>query len=172
MNVITTRFYKTPYGELVLGALNDRLCLCDWRYRKLRGPIDARIALQLQAAYAPGDAPVLDETQRQLDQYFRAERTQFDLPLQFAGSAFQIRVWEELLRVEYGQTATYLALAEGLGNRNAVRAVAGANGANAIAIIVPCHRIIGNGGELVGYAGGLRAKEKLLALETGLFTLK
>jgi methylated-DNA-[protein]-cysteine S-methyltransferase len=172
MNVITTRYFKTPYGELVLGALKDRLCLCDWRYRKQRGPIDARISRQLQAAFAPGDAPVLDETQHQLDQYFRAERTQFDLPLQFAGSAFQLSVWEELLRVGYGQTATYLALAEGLGNRNAVRAVAGANGANAIAIIVPCHRIIGSGGELVGYAGGLRAKQKLLALETGLFTLQ
>jgi len=76
------------------------------------------------------------------------------------------------LDVAYGDTASYLVLSEKMGNKNAVRAVASANGANAIAIIVPCHRIIGSNGELVGYAGGLKAKEKLLALECGLFALR
>lgn len=156
----------------MLGAFNDKLCLCDWRYRKMRSVIDGRISRGLNADFIESDAPVLRETQRQLDAYFRAERKQFDLPLLMVGSDFQKRVWDGLLNVAYGDTASYLVLAERMGNKNAVRAVASANGANAIAIIVPCHRIIGSSGELVGYAGGLKAKEKLLALECGLFALR
>jgi methylated-DNA-[protein]-cysteine S-methyltransferase len=156
----------------VIGAFNDKLCLCDWRYRKMRSVVDGRISRGLDAEFIEGDAPVLRETKRQLDEYFRAERKQFELPLLMVGSDFQKRVWNELLNVAYGDTASYLVLAERMGNKNAVRAVASANGANAIAIIVPCHRITGSNGELVGYAGGLKAKEKLLALECGLFALR
>lgn len=154
-----------------MGASGDKLCLCDWRYRKMRSAVDGRISRGLNAEFTESDAPVLDETKRQLDEYFRAERKQFDLPLLMVGSDFQKRVWDELLNVAYGDTASYLVLAERMRNKNAVRAVASANGANALAIIVPCHRIIGSNGELVGYAGGLKAKEKLLALECGLFAL-
>ncbi len=85
------------------------------------------------------------------------------------GTAFQKHVWHELLQVPYGTTSSYLQLAEKIGNQRAVRAVAGANGANAISILIPCHRIIGSSGELVGYAGGLRAKKNLLKLENSLF---
>ena len=157
---------------MVLGSFDDKLCLCDWRYRKMRSVIDGRISRGLNAEFIESDAPVLRETKRQLDEYFRAERKRFELPLLMVGSDFQKSVWDELLNVEYGETASYLGLAERMGNKNAVRAVAGANGANAISIIVPCHRIIGGKGELVGYAGGLKAKEKLLALECGLFALR
>jgi methylated-DNA-[protein]-cysteine S-methyltransferase len=153
----------------VLGAFDDKLCLCDWRYRKMRSVIDSRISRGLNADFIESDLPVLGETKRQLDEYFRAGRKQFDLPMLMVGSDFQKRVWDELLNVAYGDTASYLVLADRMGNKNAVRAVASANGANAIAIIVPCHRIIGSNGELVGYAGGLKAKEKLLSLEGGLF---
>jgi methylated-DNA-[protein]-cysteine S-methyltransferase len=156
----------------VIGAINDKLCLCDWRYRKMRSVVDGRISRGLNAEFIECDAPVLSETKRQLDEYFRAERKQFELPLLMVGSDFQKRVWNELSNVAYGDTASYLMLSERMGNKNAVRAVASANGANAIAIIVPCHRIIGSNGELVGYAGGLKAKEKLLALESGLFALR
>jgi methylated-DNA-[protein]-cysteine S-methyltransferase len=138
----------------------------------MRSAVDGRISRGLNAEFIESDAPVLGETKRQLDEYFRAERMQFELPLLMVGSDFQKRVWDELLNVGYGETASYLGLAERMGGKNAVRAVAGANGANAIAIIVPCHRIIGGKGELVGYAGGLKAKEKLLALECGLFALR
>lgn len=138
----------------------------------MRSVVDGRISRGLNAEFIEGDAPVLSETKRQLDEYFRAERKQFELPLLMVGSDFQKRVWNELLNVAYGDTASYLVLAERMGNKNAVRAVASANGANAIAIIVPCHRITGSNGELVGYAGGLKAKEKLLALECGLFALR
>jgi methylated-DNA-[protein]-cysteine S-methyltransferase len=157
---------------LVLGSFDDKLCLCDWHYRKMRSAVDGRISRGLNAEFIESDATVLRETKRQLDEYFRAERKRFELPLLMVGSDFQKRVWDELLNVEYGETASYLGLAERMGNKNAVRAVAGANGANAISIIVPCHRIIGGKGELVGYAGGLKAKEKLLALECGLFALR
>jgi methylated-DNA-[protein]-cysteine S-methyltransferase len=138
----------------------------------MRSAVDGRISRGLNAEFIESDAPLLRETKRQLDEYFRAERKRFELPLLMVGSDFQKSVWDELLNVEYGETASYLGLAERMGNKNAVRAVAGANGANAISIIVPCHRIIGGKGELVGYAGGLNAKEKLLALECGLFALR
>ncbi len=156
---------------MVLGSFDDKLCLCDWRYRKMRSAVDARISRGLNAEFIESDATVLRETKRQLDEYFRAERKRFELPLLMVGSDFQKSVWDELLKIGYGETSSYLGLAERMGNKNAVRAVAGANGANAISIIVPCHRIIGGKGELVGYAGGLKAKEKLLALECGLFAL-
>ena len=156
---------------MVLGSFEDKLCLCDWRYRKMRSAVDGRISRGLNAEFIESDATVLRETKRQLDEYFRAERKRFELPLLMVGSDFQKSVWDELLKIGYGETSSYLGLAERMGNKNAVRAVAGANGANAISIIVPCHRIIGGKGELVGYAGGLKAKEKLLALECGLFAL-
>jgi methylated-DNA-[protein]-cysteine S-methyltransferase len=138
----------------------------------MRSAVDARISRGLNAEFVEGDAPVLDETKRQLDAYFRVERKEFDLPLLLVGTDFQKRVWHELLKVGYGETSSYLGLAGNMGDKNAVRAVASANGANAISIIIPCHRIDGSKGELVGYAGGLKAKEKLLALECGLFALR
>ena len=138
----------------------------------MRSAVDGRISRSLNADFVEGDAPVLDETKRQLGEYFRAERKGFDLPLLLVGTDFQKRVWDELIKVDYGRTSSYIELAERMGNKNAVRAVASANGANAISIIVPCHRIVGSKGELVGYAGGLKTKEKLLALECGLFALR
>jgi len=91
----------------------------------------------------------------------------FDIPLRLAGSEFQQKVWQALLQIPFGKTATYLGLSNKLQNPKAIRAVAAANGANAISIMVPCHRIIGSSGELIGYAGGLKAKQQLLELESG-----
>jgi methylated-DNA-[protein]-cysteine S-methyltransferase len=165
MEQIDIQYFKTPVGELVLGSFGAELCLADWRYRRMREAVDKRLLTGLRATYHERDSPVLAETRRQLEQYFARERQTFDLPLRLVGTEFQQQVWQALLGVGYGSTSTYLGLAEALGNRDAIRAVAAANGANAISIIVPCHRIIGSGGELVGYAGGLPAKQKLLALE-------
>lgn len=165
MNHIYLQHYKTPYGELSLGAFNDQLCLCDWRYRKKRNSIDSRIVRYLKANFVELDHPILELTRLQLEQYFTSEREIFEIPLLFAGTDFQKSIWNELLKVSYGETSTYLDLAISFGNQNAVRAVANANGANAISIIVPCHRIIGSNGQLVGYAGGLKAKQALLSLE-------
>jgi len=99
------------------------------------------------------------------EEYFASKRTQFEIPLLLLGTDFQKLVWNALIEVPYGETASYLELAKSISKPKAVRAVATANGANAISILVPCHRIIGSNGDLVGYAGGLSTKKKLLELE-------
>lgn len=165
MPTILVHNFKTPVGELLLGAFEGDLCLADWRYRRMRTTIDRRIQKGLGANYEEGNTEVIEQTIRQLDDYFAGERSTFDIPLRLLGTTFQRRVWEALIQVPYGTTASYADLADKVADKSAVRAVAAANGANAISIIVPCHRIIGSSGELVGYAGGLPAKKKLLQLE-------
>ena len=157
--------FRTGSGELLLGSFEDRLCLCDWRYRRMRSTVDARIQRGLNARYEEGSSPVIEATMVQLNEYFNGDRTVFDLPLRLVGTDFQQRVWKALLAMPYGVTGTYTSLTAEVAGPTAIRAVASANGANAISIIVPCHRIIGSSGELVGYAGGLAAKKKLLELE-------
>lgn len=170
MKQIEIQYFKTSCGELILGSYDDKLCLCDWRYRKMRSAIDNRITGRLNAEYVEKHNQTLANTMSQLDEYFRLERDEFDLPLLLVGTEFQKQVWRQLIQVSFGDTSTYLSLAQGIGNKNAVRAVANANGANALSIIVPCHRIIGSDGQLVGYAGGLETKRKLLTLEQDMFS--
>ena len=110
--------------------------------------------------------PVLDECVRQLDEYFNKGRREFDLPLAPGGTPFQQKVWEQLQTVSYGHTASYLDIAKKLGDTNATRAVGLANGKNPIAVIIPCHRIVGTDGSLTGYAGGLKRKKWLLEHES------
>jgi methylated-DNA-[protein]-cysteine S-methyltransferase len=114
---------------------------------------------------AETDEPVLAEAVRQLEEYFAGRRTTFDLPLAPQGSGFQQRVWTALREIPYGETISYGELAGSLGLVNGARAVGAANGQNPIAIVVPCHRVIGANGRLVGYAGGLDRKQTLLGLE-------
>ncbi len=166
---INIQCFDTPYGELMLGSHNQQLCLCDWRYRNKRDAIDARLKKGLNAEFVETDDDVLQKTRWQLDEYFKHTRKVFDIPLLMVGSTFQKKVWNSLLKVPFGETSSYQQLAETIGNRHAVRAVASANGANAISIIIPCHRIIGSNGKLTGYAGGLKAKADLLRLEFDLF---
>lgn len=109
--------------------------------------------------------PLLKEVVRQLEEYFAKKRQTFDLPLNPSGTAFQQKVWAALQEIPYGCTAAYKDIAIRTGNPKACRAVGMANNKNPIAIIIPCHRIIGRGGNLVGYAGGLHVKQKLLELE-------
>ena len=115
-------------------------------------------------AQAP-EPPVVREAFRQLEAYFAGALTTFDLPLNPAGTPFMLRVWEALCRVPYGSPASYKAIAEAVGNPRACRAVGLANNRNPLPIVVPCHRIVGSNGSLVGYAGGLGMKERLLELE-------
>lgn len=165
MEKIIINYFKTDFGELLLGSYEDKLCICDWKYRKMRTTIDNRIQNGLNSEYLIGNTEIIETTKIQLDEYFSGKRTAFDIKLQFIGTEFQKKVWNLLMEVPYGKTETYLGLALKLNNRNAIRAVATANGANAISILVPCHRIIGSNRELIGYAGGLNAKKKLLELE-------
>lgn len=164
---ISIHYYHSPIGELILGDFNNQLCLCDWRYRKMRNEVDSRILKGLHATFEEKQTPLLIEVQSQLTAYFDKKRTTFELPLLFVGTEFQQTVWRALQQIDYGKTQTYLGLSKLLNNAKAIRAVASANGANAISIIIPCHRIIGSNQELIGYAGGLTAKKKLLALEQG-----
>jgi methylated-DNA-[protein]-cysteine S-methyltransferase len=163
--MINIQYYKSPAGELVIGDYQGRLCLCDWRYRRMRSTIDSRISKILGCGFQVNSTPLIEDAIVQLTEYFDGSRRRFDIPLLMAGSDFQKEVWNKLIEVEYGTTSTYSRLADSMGRPTAVRAVAAANGANAISIIVPCHRIIGSDGSLVGYAGGLDAKKRLLAIE-------
>ncbi|MBP8824033.1 MAG: methylated-DNA--[protein]-cysteine S-methyltransferase [Flavobacteriales bacterium] len=165
MPQLATQVFHTPYGELLLGSFNCELCLCDWRYRRMRTTIDARIQRGLQAEYVEGVSPVIEGTITQLNAYFAGTRQTFDLPLRMVGTDFQQRVWDALLAVPYGTTLSYAQLTAKVAEPTAIRAVASANGANALSLVVPCHRIIGSKGELTGYAGGLGVKRRLLGLE-------
>lgn len=165
-NRIITGIYESPCGTLMLGSLADRLCLCDWHM----GPehnnrVNGRLGRMLDAELEEGSSPVIGSAITQLDEYFAGARREFDVPLLFTGTDFQQKVWNALLAIPYGQTVSYGDMARQIGRPGAVRAVANANGANAISIFVPCHRVIGSNGTLTGYAGGLEAKEFLLKLE-------
>ena len=164
-NQIHIQYYKTDYAEFIMGSFEGKLCLLDFKYRKTRKAVDDRIKKGLNAEYVEMDDEVLQKARVQLDEYFDLKRKKFDIPLLTVGTDFQKSVWIALTDVEYGTTSTYLQLAKDIGNEKAVRAVANANGANSIGIIIPCHRIIGTNGELTGYAGGLPLKNQLLKLE-------
>jgi methylated-DNA-[protein]-cysteine S-methyltransferase len=116
----------------------------------------------------PGINPISAEAGRQLRAYFAGRLREFDLPLDLQGTAFQLSVWRELERIPYGETRSYSQIAAAIGAPQSVRAVGAANGANPIPIVVPCHRVIGAGGKLVGYGGGLPLKKRLLELEGAL----
>jgi len=169
-NIINIQYYKTPYAEFILGAYDEKLCMLDYRYRTKRDSVDRRLKKALNALFREEDSPVLQQTRKELDEYFKGERKEFSVPLLMLGSEFQKSVWRALLKISYGKTASYLELSKIIGNEKAVRAVANANGANAIGIMIPCHRIIGTDGKLTGYAGGLPLKKRLLELENNLFT--
>ena len=108
---------------------------------------------------------LLEETEKQLESYFKGELQKFDLPVKLSGTDFQERVWKALQNIPYGQTRSYKQLAEAIDNKKASRAVGGANNKNPLPIIVPCHRVVGSSGDLVGYGLGLDIKKQLLALE-------
>jgi len=170
MNKISTQTYNSPIGEILLGSYEGKLCLADWKYRRMRTSIDNRIQKGLKAEYLEQSSEVIEKTIKEMKEYFAGERKMFDIPLLLVGTDFQKSVWEGLIQVPYGTTASYLELSRNIGNEKAVRAVASANGANSISIMIPCHRIIGSNGALVGYAGGLPVKKQLLDLENNLFT--
>jgi methylated-DNA-[protein]-cysteine S-methyltransferase len=125
----------------------------------------ARAAAPATDGAAPSAGEALDTAAAQLREYFAGERSAFDLPLRARGNAFEQLVWAELARIPYGETASYAEIARRIGRPGAARAVGRANARNPIAIVVPCHRVIGSDGSLTGYAGGLDRKRALLALE-------
>ena len=165
MNQIDIQYYKTKIGALILGSFDNKLCLLDFRDRRMRSTVDNRIKKELNVEYLEQENNVLKETRKQIDEYLVGNRTAFKVPILMVGSNFQKQVWNALTNIKYGEIASYLDLAKNIDNGKAVRAVASANGANSIGLIIPCHRIIGSNGELVGYGGGLPVKKRLLNLE-------
>lgn len=161
---VRLRRISTPVGPMTLGATDDALVLADFTDRAM---MPAQVAAVRRRIGQPveGSAPLLDEAERQLHEYFGGTRRAFDLPIDAPGSPFQERVWTELRRIPHGETISYRELAMRVEAPAASRAVGRANGANRLALVIPCHRVIASGGGLGGYGGGLDAKRWLLDLE-------
>jgi methylated-DNA-[protein]-cysteine S-methyltransferase len=156
-----TLFYnemESPIGKLKLVANANALVAVLWGQERPN-------RVKLGPSKLDAHHPILLETERQLSEYFAARRTRFELPLEARGTEFQLRVWRALREIPFGETRSYRDLARVVGSPNASRAVGTANGKNPLSIVIPCHRVIGSAGALIGFAGGLEAKAQLLALE-------
>lgn len=149
-------YTDTPIGDLLLAGDDSGLSLIGFPKGKMRR--------DPEPDWIFNEKPFA-ETRRQLDEYFAGQRKVFDLPLNLSGTDFQVRVLEELQRIPYGETTSYGAIAKRIGRPKAMRAVGAANGRNPIPIVIPCHRVIGSGGDLTGFGGGLDVKAALLRLE-------
>lgn len=160
--MIITTGINTPLGEMVIGATDLGICLLDFKHRKSIGTIKKRVTTYLKTGFEEGAHKYHTLLMSQLQEYFEGARKEFDVPLTFTGTTFQNKVWKALLEIPYGSKSTYLNQSNIVADEKAIRAVARANGENCLAIIVPCHRIIGSNGNLTGYAGGLKAKQWLL----------
>jgi methylated-DNA-[protein]-cysteine S-methyltransferase len=159
MTDFTSTPYTSPVGNLTLVASPVGLRAVIWP-----GGREARVGLP-GIDLPSGETVVLATTATQLDEYFAGDRTTFDLPLDLAGTEFQLAAWRALAAIPYGETRTYAEQARTIGCPKAVRAVGAANGRNPISIILPCHRVIGSDGALHGFGGGLEVKRALLAHE-------
>ncbi len=146
--------YQTPVGDLVIAEDG-------------RAVTAVLFGMDALSQYEVEETPLIRRAKEQLDAYFAGKRKAFDLPLAPRGTAFQQAVWGALREIPYGETRTYGQIAARIGMPGAGRAVGQANHRNPISIMIPCHRVIGTGGRLTGYGGGLEVKEKLLALEHG-----
>lgn len=160
---------QTPMGTCVVMATEKGVCWTgtpgttqDWGLSWIKRRMDVENVVEGEEV-----AP-LQHAMDELRRYFAGERLQFSCPLDLHGTPFQVSVWEELYHIPYGETRSYANIARAIGRPAAVRAVGAANGANPVAIIVPCHRVIGSNGSLTGYGGGLPTKEWLLKLESGI----
>lgn len=141
--------YDTVIGKIYIAEKDN--CICNVSFGTLN--------------YKEKETYLIKKTYSQLKEYFAGNRKIFDIPISANGTEFQIKVWKELQKIPYGKIRTYKEIAENIGNKNASRAVGMANNKNPIAIIIPCHRVIGSNGDLTGYAGGIKLKQYLLNLE-------
>jgi len=164
VEILHTARFESPIGPLLLASSQRGVAYLELPHASGRGFAGwQRIAARGTRAvegFAPNRAAIV-----QLTEYLEGKRRGFELPLDLRGTPFQRAVWEELLRIPYGATRTYAELARAVGRPEAVRAVGAANGANPVALVVPCHRVVATGGKLGGYGGGLALKARLLALE-------
>ncbi len=156
---------SSPLGPMIAGMSEAGLCLLEFSDRRMLETQFKRLVKYRNAVFVPGEPPLLAELKRQLGEYFTAKRQQFDIPLDAIGTEFQQLVWMGLGQIPFGQTRSYQQQAQLLGRVSATRAVAKANGDNRIAILIPCHRVVGKNGSLTGYGGGLWRKQRLLEIE-------
>ncbi len=164
--IVNIQYYDSPCGKLVLGSADDALCLCDWHEKPCAERNKQRLMRLLNAEFTTSSSAILNQTQKELDEYFASERKSFDIPLLPIGTDFQKQVWQALLEIPYGETRTYKEIALGVNNPKGIRAVAQAIGSNGISILIPCHRVIGSNHSLTGFAGGIEAKRLLLGIES------
>ncbi len=163
--VIQVDKIATPLGPVLMGATEAALCLLEFADRRGLLRQMERLRARLSAALVPGRSDITAAAARQLREYFGGSRRRFDVPIHTVGTAFQRAVWTELLAIPYGEVRSYAEVAASLGRPESVRAVGRANGSNALAVIVPCHRVVGADGRMVGYGGGVWRKRYLLSLE-------
>jgi AraC family transcriptional regulator of adaptative response/methylated-DNA-[protein]-cysteine methyltransferase len=163
--IINITRIETDLGLMIAGATDKGICMLEFADHKLLDLKLRQLVSILKAPLIEGRHPHLDTLKSQLDEYFKGERREFDIPLDLAGTAFQKQVWLSLLKIPYGSVTHYARQAEQIGKPSAVRAVANANGKNRISILLPCHRVIGADGSPTGYGGGIWRKKKLLAFE-------
>jgi AraC family transcriptional regulator of adaptative response/methylated-DNA-[protein]-cysteine methyltransferase len=165
MQPIVTTWAESPLGPLLLGATEEGICLVEFTDRRALETQMKTLVARFGRPLVPGRNPHLERLRRELDEYFAGRRRQFSVPLEYPGSPFQRAVWQKLLAIPYGETRSYEDLAKAARKPGGSRAVGQANGANRIAIVIPCHRVVNKGGALGGYGGGRWRKEWLLALE-------
>lgn len=162
---ILTRYYDSPLGPIVLAATDAGLCLAEFADRRMLEAQFRTLRRRFNATILPGSNRHLEQAARELAEYFAGERRQFTVSLDRPGSAFQMRVWDAVAAIPYGQTRSYEQIAQTIGSKGP-RAVGHANGLNRLAIFIPCHRVITKQGTLGGYGGGLWRKQRLLDLES------
>jgi AraC family transcriptional regulator of adaptative response/methylated-DNA-[protein]-cysteine methyltransferase len=164
---IVVSWIQSPLGPLVTAANDSGVCLLEFTDRRMLETQFNTLKRLFSSAIVPGENDHLAKLKHELEGYFAGNLREFSVPLVYPGSPFQVRVWNELLRIPYGSTCSYEELAQRIGALSGQRAVGHANGANRIAIAIPCHRVVNKDGKLGGYGGGLWRKERLLELERG-----
>lgn len=163
--VVTVTRLTTPLGQMIAGSADGKIVLLEFADRRALPTQFQRLSKALDGVFVPGTDEILGELAAQLDAYFAGERRDFDLPLETSGTPFQEQVWAALREISPGTVCSYGDVAAAIGRPTATRAVARANGDNRIAILIPCHRVIGSDGSLTGYGGGLWRKKRLLEVE-------
>lgn len=164
-NILKAQWLDTRLGPIIAISDEDALYLLEFVDRRGLEREVERLRKKTKSAIIPGNTQPIRLIQKELDQYFAGKLKHFKTKLFLLGSPFQKRVWEELKKIPYGETRSYLDMAKAIGNPSAFRAVANANGANQIAIVIPCHRVINSNGDLGGYGGGIIRKQWLIELE-------
>lgn len=164
---IVSGWIESPLGPLLAGATDEGLCFLEFTDRRALEAQVSALRRQFGRPIVPGENNLLRQTREELAEYFAGTRREFTVPLLYPGSPFQQQVWNELLKIPYGETRSYEAVARAVGAPGASRAVGRANGLNRICILIPCHRVVNKDGNLCGYGGGLWRKQFLLDLERG-----